>query len=175
MGSVAPSHPNFLAKLRSHAAQFLEPLSDPLHDLLVCCSLAGRQEAIPASKLLFARSLNFFDCRESFHPSILNFRIVPHQYGENLRCGSHDRLTVGYKSGGLAPKLATLNKEPENNLCRAPPARNVEFRPLRRKTTSQDLAPPQKRNILQEEPLRSFKGSKDRDLTRVADTRDAID
>lgn len=30
------------AKLRSHAAQFLEPLSNPLHDLLVCRGFTGR-------------------------------------------------------------------------------------------------------------------------------------
>src|SRR5271157_2563795 len=41
-----PLHPNFLAEFGSHAAQFLEPLSDPLHDLLIRCGLAGAQKAI---------------------------------------------------------------------------------------------------------------------------------
>jgi hypothetical protein len=45
---MVPLHPNSLAEFGSHAAQFLEPLSDPLHDLLIRCSFAGWQEAIPA-------------------------------------------------------------------------------------------------------------------------------
>jgi hypothetical protein len=46
--NMVPLHPNSLAEFGSHAAQFLEPLSDPLHDLLIRCSFAGGQEEIPA-------------------------------------------------------------------------------------------------------------------------------
>ena len=64
---MATLHPNALAEFSSHAAQFVEPLSDPLHDLLVRCSFAGGQEAIPAGQLLFVGLLDYFECRESFH------------------------------------------------------------------------------------------------------------
>lgn len=69
--AVAQLHANFLAELGSHATQFLEPLSDPLHDLLVRGGFARWQKAIPACELLFAGLLDFLDCRESLHWSTL--------------------------------------------------------------------------------------------------------
>lgn len=43
-----PLHANFLVEPGSHATKFVEPLSDPLHDLLVRGGLAGWKKAIPA-------------------------------------------------------------------------------------------------------------------------------
>ena len=49
--AVAPLHSHLLAGLGSYSSQFVEPLGDPLHSLLVLGGLAGGREAIPAPKL----------------------------------------------------------------------------------------------------------------------------
>jgi hypothetical protein len=66
-GTVATLYPNFLAEFWSHAAQFVETLTDPLHNLSVGRSFAGGQEAILAGQLLFVGLLDLFECRKSLH------------------------------------------------------------------------------------------------------------